>query len=237
MDNQEEHFSGDASSLKAYWEVEERAVKFKQPATRKIAIQFLIDRIETDVHSGIWLDTAIGAGYVQTQLSPSVEAAMLIGLDFSRTMLQQIEDDSVHKVLGTVFSLPFRNDAISVTSNIFCLSDYPKIDDALHEMFRCTKTSGMVIFLDYASSDGYWTRRKEQHGNHDDKGDMIVGNIHLRTLDEIKSIAPKQVRVILDQLLVYEVPSKDMITKVELPKDIQREFLYVEWYIPRSAKA
>lgn len=230
----EEHFTGSFESLKAYWEDHNRAQRFRKGGTRTPAIEYILGRLETDIHKGVWLDIACGAGFVQSQKSPTVGPILEIGLDFSRTMLDQIQDEEVHKILGSAFQLPIRDNSVSLATNFFSLSDYPDPASAFQEMSRVIRSSGVFAHLDYASTDDYWKIRSQLHGTEDNNHDLITGNIHLRSLDEIRLLIPDRVRITEQRIIEYNVSSNQIHSSFTLPKEISRRFIFTEVYKPRS---
>lgn len=222
-----EFFSGSFDDLHRYWKDESRARKFTKGGTRTKAVRFLLDKAEVEIHKGVWIDTAIGAGFVQSQLYNTVQPNFLIGIDFSRAMLDLV-DEPTERILASAFSLPIRSRVANLATNIFCLSDYPDPGEALSELARITKNRGIVMYLDYSDDDGYWKIRRE---NHDP--DTIIGNIHLRNPDSIINYLPSGMRIVQNILIEYEVESDEFDNRLKLPQKLKRVFLFVELYKPR----
>jgi len=197
--------------------------------TRTEAIQYLLNRAEVEIHKGIWIDTAIGAGFVQSMIYKTVQHGLMVGVDFSREMLDLVEEP-VERILGSVFDLPIRGDAANIATNIFCLSDYPNPKKAFSELSRIIKSQGVVMFLDYSDEDTYWTTRRAQHDN-----DGVIGNINLRNPDNIIQYLPENTRIIQNIIIQYEVDTSGFDNRVNLPDNITRAFLFIELYKPRSA--
>ncbi|MHA2098901.1 MAG: hypothetical protein ACW99A_09450 [Candidatus Kariarchaeaceae archaeon] len=74
----ESYFTEDLHSLKEYWEDKDRAVKFLSGRTRTGAIEYLLRRIEPDVHQGSWLDSGTGAGFIQSQIDSDVFPTLFV---------------------------------------------------------------------------------------------------------------------------------------------------------------
>ncbi|MHA2503714.1 MAG: class I SAM-dependent methyltransferase [Candidatus Kariarchaeaceae archaeon] len=222
------YFTGGKESLFDYWQDPERAKKFKSGGSRVSAVRYLLNKAEVEIHQGTWIDTAIGAGFVQSQLFQTVEPSLLVGVDFSRPMLELV-DSEVERVLGSTFSLPFRKESSTIVTNIFCLSDYPDPSTAFEEYARVVKTGGLVMFLDYSSEDEYWTLRQQAHS------EEVVGNINLRNPDTIKQFLPKMLRVVLNIILEAETSTDSFDSRIELPGTLKRAFLFVELYKPRGS--
>ena len=130
----ETYFTEDLHSLKKYWEDKNRAIRFLGGGTRTQAVQYLVKRIEMDVHQGSWLDTGTGSGFVQTLVDTDVVPTLFIGLDFSEIMLRTQQSPYGERVIGSAFRLPFRKNSFKIVTNIFSLSDYPDINIALLDL-------------------------------------------------------------------------------------------------------
>ena len=129
-----EHFAGSFSNLREHWQNETRAIKFRKGQTRAKAVNYMITRIEVDIHLGSWLDTGTGSGYIQSQVPSQLDTIFFVGLDFSIEMLRAQISPYGERVQGTVFKLPFRRSSFTLSSNYFSLSDYPGPEDGLNEL-------------------------------------------------------------------------------------------------------
>lgn len=224
----DDYFSGSFKDLFNYWQKPDRAKKFTKGGTREGAIRYLLDRAEVEIHKGVWVDTAVGAGYIQSQLYDTVSPNLMIGIDFSRSMLEYASS-YVEPILGSAFNLPLRNEAANIATNIFCLSDYPDPSSAFQELARIVRKRGVIMFMDYSDQDGYWTIRQKYH----DK-DGVIGNIHLRNPKSIEEYLPVNLRIIQNLLIEYEADTSKFDERIPLPKQLNRVFLFVEMYKPRS---
>lgn len=227
---EDSYFTEDLNSLKKYWEDELRAVKFIKGGTRIGAVRYLLLRLEVDIHQGSWLDSGTGAGFVQSQVDPNVSPSLFVGLDFSMVMLQAQENPYGERVVGSAFQVPFRKNSFSVVTNIFSLSDYPKIDLAFEDLGRVVDYTGSLTHLDYGVGDEYWEKRQSLHGAPNPDGSIIVGNINLRSLDQVKDWTPNGFRVIFQNYLEYEVDASEMNPTFKLPKKITRRFILSQFY-------
>ncbi|MHA2030291.1 MAG: methyltransferase domain-containing protein [Candidatus Kariarchaeaceae archaeon] len=230
----ESYFTEDLHSLKEYWEDKDRAVKFLSGGTRTGAIEYLLRRIEPDVHQGSWLDSGTGAGFIQSQIDSDVFPTLFVGLDFSLVMLRTQEQPYGEREVGSAFQVPFRNNSFDVVSNIFSLSDYPKIETAFEELGRVVEYSGTFVHLDYGVGDDYWERRQSFHGKANPDGSVIVGNINLRSLDQIKEWTPRGFRMVFQTYLEFEVDPSKLNSTFQLPSIITRRFILSEFYKKRS---
>lgn len=235
MNDNSDFFSGDFNSLRRYWNNKDRALKFRSGGTRSQAIARILQRHEVDIHNGIWLDIATGAGYVQSQMSKQVSPVYFIGIDMSEQMLRNSVTRLGDLLLGTSFKLPLRKNSIDIATNFFSLSDYPTIKNAFSEMARVIKFGGIMSHTDYSDIDDYWLERKKHHGD-TIKGKKITGNIHLRNHQEIRDLMPSSVRVVHQELIEVEIDSKDLNANFDLPPKIFRRFIFTEAYKPTKRK-
>ncbi|OLS24438.1 MAG: Demethylmenaquinone methyltransferase [Candidatus Heimdallarchaeota archaeon LC_2] len=234
--NNETYFTDDLHSLKKYWEDKDRAIRFLDGGTRTSALQVLVKRVELDIHQGSWLDTGTGSGFVQTLIDTTVVPTLFIGLDFSGIMLRTQQSPYGERVMGSTFQLPFRRNSFNIVTNIFSLSDYPEIKIAFIELGRVVDTAGSLVHLDYAIGDDYWERRKQNHNNLADDGSIIVGNINLRSLEQIKKWSPEDMRIVFQKYLESIVKTASISALFELPKEITRKFILTQFYKYRSKK-
>ena len=227
---EDSYFTEDLHTLKKYWEDKQRAIKFIQGGTRIGAIRYLLKRLELDIHQGSWLDSGTGAGFVQSQVDHEVSPSLFVGLDFSMVMLQAQENPYGERIVASAFQVPFRKRAFSVVTNIFSLSDYPRIESAFQDLGRVVDFTGSLTHLDYSVGDDYWEKRQSLHGAPNPDGSIIVGNINLRSLDQIKDWTPQGFRMIFQTTLEFEVAASEMNTTFELPKIITRRFILSQFY-------
>ena len=233
---EESYFTEDLNTLKKYWEDEQRAIKFIKGGTRLGAIAYLLQRLELDIHQGSWLDSGTGAGFVQSQVDPDVSPSLFVGLDFSMVMLLTQKHPYGERVVGSAFQVPFRKNAFNVVTNIFSLSDYPRIESAFQDLGRVVDYTGSFTHLDYGVGDDYWEKRQSLHGAPNPDGSIIVGNINLRSLDQIKGWTPDGFRLIFQNYLEFEVEASEMNTTFELPERITRKFILSQFYKFKSTK-
>ena len=232
----ETYFTEDLHSLKKYWEDKNRAKRFLGGGTRTQAVQYLVKRIELDIHQGSWLDTGTGSGFVQTLIDPNVVPTLFIGLDFSGIMLRTQQLPYGERVIGSTFHLPFRKNSFKIVSNIFSLSDYPKINIAFADLGRVVDSVGSLLHLDYAIGDEYWEKRIEYHDSLADDGSIIMGNINLRSLEQIKKWKPENTRIVFQRYLEFTVRSDSINARFDLPKEITRKFILTQFYKYKSEK-
>jgi ubiquinone/menaquinone biosynthesis C-methylase UbiE len=228
------YFAGSFDQLRDHWEDEKRAIKFRKGQTRTKVAKYIVKRIETDIHQGSWLDTGVGAGFIQSLVGASVSPCFHIGLDFSQTMLLSHEKPYGERVEATTFSLPFRNNAFNVVTNIFSLSDYPNIKAAFIELTRTVAPGGIFSHSDYAAGDQYWETRKKAHGLQVDDNKPVVGNINLRSLEEVKECVPSGSRIVFQKIIEYDVETDQMKPPFPIPKVVTRRFIITEIYKPRG---
>lgn len=231
MSDNSDFFSGNFNTLRKYWNDKDRALKFRGGGTRAQAVGRILQRHEVDIHNGIWLDIATGAGYVQSQLSEEVSPVYFIGIDMSEAMLRSSVVKLGDFILGTSFKLPLRKNCIDIATNFFSLSDYPSISDAFCEMARVIKFGGIMSHTDYSDVDDYWRERQKHHGEIIN-GKKITGNIHLRNHKEIQDLIPSTVRVVYQELLEIEIDTKNMNENFDLPDKLMRRFIFTEAYKP-----
>ncbi|MFV2013893.1 MAG: class I SAM-dependent methyltransferase [Candidatus Heimdallarchaeota archaeon] len=221
--------------MKQYWEDEQRAIKFTNGGTRIDAIRYLLSRLEIDIHQGSWLDSGTGAGFVQSKIDDNVSPSLFVGLDFSMVMLRVQRYPYGERVVGSAFQVPFRENSFSLVTNIFSLSDYPQIKAAFEDLGRVVDIAGSLTHLDYGTGDDYWEKRQNLHGTPNPDGSIIVGNINLRSLDQIKNWTPEGFRLIFQTFLEFEVDSSDMNPTFELPELITRRFILSQFYKYKSS--
>ncbi len=224
----ENYFAGSFDQLRTHWENKDRAIKFRQGQTRTEAVHFVVKHHENHIHQGSWLDTGVGAGYVQTVLDKWVSPCLHVGLDFSLKMLQSHSKPFGELIRASTFSLPFRTNSFDLVTNIFSLSDYPNIKGAFIELVRATSKGGRLSHTDYAKGDEYWEARKKVHGTLDNEKSMIVGNINLRTLSSIRNSIPEGTKINFQTLIKYQVDPNQMNASFELPVTITRRFIFTE---------
>jgi demethylmenaquinone methyltransferase/2-methoxy-6-polyprenyl-1,4-benzoquinol methylase len=102
------------------------------------------------------LDVCTGTGDLITLIRPLVgESGQVTGLDFSREMLAVAHnrfqgDDRIQLVQGDAMNLPFEANAFDASIISFGLRNVADVKQTLQEMYRCTKSGGMVVNLDTA---------------------------------------------------------------------------------------
>ncbi len=214
-----EIFTGDIKSLFMYWQDQDRAEKFLKGGTREKAIEEA--KGFKRLFSGkVWADMGTGTGYVVKRLKDHFNPISIVGIDISRAMLQRYQVDGAHRVLATTSGLPLRDASIGAVSIFFCLSDYPDLRPFFAEVARVLVKDGPFLFVDYAKGDQYWETRKVHHG---EKG--IVGNINLRTTEEVKSRLEQNFNVVHLDYVSDMVDSKRLHAPFQLPLKIERKFI------------
>ncbi|MHA2170545.1 MAG: class I SAM-dependent methyltransferase [Candidatus Kariarchaeaceae archaeon] len=229
------YFAGSFDKLRNHWEDEKRAIKFRKGQTRTKVAKYIVERLETDIHQGSWLDTGVGAGYIQSLVGVSVSPCFHVGLDFSHSMLISHENPYGERVRATTFNLPFRKNAFNLVTNIFSLSDYPNIENAFKELIRTVSLGGIFSHSDYAAGDQYWETRKKAHGQQVDDDTQVMGNINLRSLEEIRECIPRNSRIVFQKVVEYDVETDAMKPQFPIPKVITRRFIITEIYKPRDS--
>lgn len=222
------YFAGSLDNLRYHWEDSNRALKFREGQTRTRAAKYIVKYHETNIHNNSWLDTGVGAGFIQSLVDESIIPCLHVGLDFSEIMLRSHIAPYGERVLGSTFTLPFRKHSFSFVTNIFSLSDYPTINKAFSELFRTLCPGGIMSHADYAKSDEYWEARKIAHGEKIDNSSTIIGNINLRTLENIRKEIPDHHEILFQSLIEYKVNSDLISAPFKLPNIITRRFLFTE---------
>ena len=214
-----EIFTGDFKSLFWYWQDQDRAVKFLKGGTREKAIDEA-RRFGKFFCGKIWADMGTGTGYVVKRLKDYFKPISIIGIDISQPMLRSYQVKEAQRVLATTSGLPLRNGSIGAVSIFFCLSDYPDLKPFFVEVARVLDWEGPFLFVDYAKGDQYWEARKAHHG---EKG--IVGNINLRTTEEVKDQLEPNFNIVHLEYVCDIVDSKRLHPPFQLPSKIERKFI------------
>lgn len=230
----EEYFGGSLNKLQKHWNNKRRALKFQKGQSRTVAVKYMISKIETDIHMGSWLDTGTGSGFIQSHVHQDIQPILFVGLDFSRTMLEAQLSPLGERIQSTTFQLPFRKRSFSLISNFFSLSDYPDIDPAFREFFEVMDSSGIFVYLDYSKGDDYWETRKLFHDKKIGKQE-IIGNINLRSIEDIERMLEVNFRVTHRETISYDVSSSEFNSDFDLPEIVNRKFLFCMTYKPRSS--
>ncbi len=216
-----EHFTGNPQRLFDYWQDEKRAKKFLTGGTRGSAIEFC-RAFKDHFHQKVWVDIGTGTGYVVKKLIEDYKPRQTIGIDISKAMLKNYQLKESLLTLGSGFNIPLRNQSVDAISTFFCFSDYPNLQPLFQEAKRTLTPKGKFLFVDYAKGDGYWERRRKHHG---EKG--IIGNINLRTIEEIQNEAGKQFETIHASYVQTEVDTEYLNAPFELPQKIKRRFVVI----------
>lgn len=219
-------FSGDLLSLQHHWENAERAKKFLSGGTRIKAVQQVLETIKIHILNNIWVDVASGSGFVQSQLDYNYSPTLFVGVDFSREMLNCMDSKYGERVQGSVFSIPFRMNCVDLTSMFFSLSDYPNLNEGLSQMVGICKVGGFISFIDYGINDEYWLTRAKYDGNVID-GEIIIGNINLRSLKDTIKEFPSNVRIYNSKLIKYDTQVNEYASKFPLQDIVSRSFSFV----------
>jgi ubiquinone/menaquinone biosynthesis C-methylase UbiE len=202
-------FAGDLDKLQSHWMDEARAKKFLKGGTRTPAVKHILNYVFELIKESSWIDIATGAGFIQSQVDPSIQPTLFVGLDLSEAMLRVQEDPYGERVIASLFRLPFRNCSYNLVSNFFCLSDYPEIEEVMIEFARICDIGGYVLHADYGEGDGYWVLRKSLH-NQIIEGMKIIGNINLRTLEDIKSSLPASLELDHSSIIEYSIDASNL---------------------------
>jgi demethylmenaquinone methyltransferase/2-methoxy-6-polyprenyl-1,4-benzoquinol methylase len=112
---------------------------------------------------GAVLDLCCGTGDVALSLAGEQPGLLMVGMDFSPSMLKVAEQKrekmglgNVQWVNGSAMALPFPNDAFDCSVISFGLrntTDYKKV---LSEMMRVTKPGGVICCLEASWPDARW---------------------------------------------------------------------------------
>lgn len=202
-------FAGDLDKLHSHWMDETRARKFLKGGTRTPAVNHVLNHISESISGSSWIDIATGAGFIQSRVDSSVHPSFFVGLDLSEAMLRVHEHPYGERVMASLFRLPFRDGSFNLVSNFFCLSDYPEIEKIMAEFARICDVAGHVLHVDYGEGDGYWEVRKSLH-NQVIEGKKIIGDINLRTLDEIQLSLPKSLEVDHSEIIEYSIDASNL---------------------------
>jgi ubiquinone/menaquinone biosynthesis C-methylase UbiE len=235
LSSENNYFAGSFKKLKNHWENKARAIKFREGQSRSKVAKLIVQRHEPDMHQGSWLDTGVGAGFIQSLVSESISPCLHVGLDFSQQMLESHSNPYGERILASTFALPFRKDSFTLVTNFFSLSDYPNIKDAFVELLRTLIPGSIMSHTDYASGDEYWENRIKAHGKKLQDSTEVIGNINLRNLVDIRENIPTDFQIIKQEVIEYLVESSQMKAPFDLPREICRRFIFTEIYKPRES--
>ncbi|MDB4973206.1 MAG: Methyltransferase type 11 [Myxococcaceae bacterium] len=112
----------------------------------------LIDDIEVDAvrelaHGKTVLEAGCGTGLVLSRLAQVASSAH--GFDLSLGMVQRARARGLSVALGSVTSVPFRDDSFDLVCSFKVLAHVPDITEALRELARVTRPGGMLALEFY----------------------------------------------------------------------------------------
>ncbi len=137
------------------------------------------------------LDVGCGSGIFTEFFIDS--GAKLTGLDISVPMILDAQSRLAGKpfasVAGTMYQLPFLNDAFDKTVSITALEFVPDAQKAVDEMFRVTKPGGWVV-VSTLNSLSSWADRRKKAALDDEHS--VFREAYFRSPDELRALSPIQ---------------------------------------------
>jgi ubiquinone/menaquinone biosynthesis C-methylase UbiE len=149
-------YKGSIESLKNFWERRSESFE-KDYGLRTEGIIKIVKEIAESIEGKLVLDIGCGPG-ILAKLYP--ENTMVVGLDFSRSMLKKAKNRFRQLVLGSSLNLPFDSGAFEVVTCFFVASDYSEKEPIFSEAHRILEDGGLFLFADYSPRDGHWKLRK-----------------------------------------------------------------------------
>jgi ubiquinone/menaquinone biosynthesis C-methylase UbiE/ADP-ribose pyrophosphatase YjhB (NUDIX family) len=118
-------------------------------------LALLIERLDPQPSDRV-LDVATGTGFTARAVAPL--AAMTVGVDFTRRMLQEArvvarERETIQWVEGDAEALPFASGAFSMVVVRRAPHHFPHVDAAVREMLRVTEPDGRIGIVDQIPPD------------------------------------------------------------------------------------
>ena len=126
-------------------------------AWRRMAVRMAMEGL-----SGPALDVAAGTGDFAFELARSPDVSSVIGLDFTRPMLeiaqrkgeQQKVSDRVSFSVGDAHALPFPDDSFACATVGFGIRNFIDLPASLREITRVVQPGGRVVSLEIFRHDG-----------------------------------------------------------------------------------
>jgi ubiquinone/menaquinone biosynthesis C-methylase UbiE len=134
------------------------------------------------------LDAGCGTGVFSLDILSS--GSQVIGLDISLPMLRRAREKfggyPFYPVWGDISTLPFREGTFDKVVSITAIEFIRNAKECVAELFRVTKSGGVVAVANLNSLSPWATRRKEAAKT----GDSIFHNANFRSPDDLLSLAP-----------------------------------------------
>jgi len=110
-----------------------------------------------DEREGPWLDLSCGTGLFVRAIAASSPAALVVGLDISRAMLEVAERRArgyanVHLVRGDAHALPFVDGAFGGINNVGALHAYDDPEQVFREVWRVLRPGGVYVGSTFAEA-------------------------------------------------------------------------------------
>ena len=110
-----------------------------------------------DEREGPWLDLSCGTGLFVRAIAAAAPAALVIGLDISRAMLEVAERrakgySNVTLVRGDAHALPFVDGALGGINNVGALHAYDDPEQVFREVWRVLRPGGVYVGSTFAEA-------------------------------------------------------------------------------------
>ncbi len=154
---------------------------------KKVEGELLLDLLKPARGERI-LDAGCGTGvFTQEVLS---RGSKVTGLDVSLPMLmragQKAQGSAFQGTAGDILTLPFPENCFDKTISVTALEFIADGTRALRELFRVTRTGGVIVVATLNSLSPWATRRKEEA----QKGHTLFQKVIFRSPEELVSLAP-----------------------------------------------
>ena len=121
--------------------------------------------------SSIVLEIGMGNGFFIQDLIESTHDLMYVGLDFSKTMIEEacklnqklIDEDTVTFVNGSVEELPFKDNSINYVTTTNTIYFWPDLKENAKEIYRVLKPNGKLL-IGYRSKEFMDKIELSRHG-------------------------------------------------------------------------
>ena len=151
-------YTGSFRSLKEFWEDKGKTGSFeKRYSIRLEGISQIVNGVREFLEGKLVLDMGCGPG-VAASLFPT--NAMVVGLDFSISMLKSAKGRILQLVRASAFNLPFCGEVFEAATCFFVMSDYSHKDGIFSEAYRVLRNKGFFMFADYSPMDEHWILKR-----------------------------------------------------------------------------
>jgi ubiquinone/menaquinone biosynthesis C-methylase UbiE len=155
---------------------------------KQYELALMLDMLEPQPGDKI-LDAGCGSGlFTECVVQCGAE---VIGLDVSEPMLNAARDllpvTAFMPIVGDMCALPFENGCFDKTVSITALEFIADAQPAFDELFRITRTDGLVVVATLNSLSPWAARRKSAASENQDS---VFNRAYFRSPDELRGLAP-----------------------------------------------